>query len=86
MTAHVRASAADRVLIDVEIYGPRGAKVKQHTWTVSLAAGATRTLSFTWHVGAHRRLGRYTVKIGVFEPGWAGLLRWNNRATTFRVR
>ena len=46
-----------QVLVDVEIYGPKGARVKQRTWTVSLAAGATRTLSFTWHIGAHRKLG-----------------------------
>jgi hypothetical protein len=33
-----------------------------------------------------RPKGTYTVKVGVFLPGWAGLLDWNNRATTFKVR
>ena len=84
--AHVRASGDDRVLVDVEIYGPRGHRVAQHAWTTDLASGTTRNLAFAWHVGAHRNLGRYTVKVGVFEPGWAGLLEWNNRATTFSVR
>ena len=85
VTARVRASAANRVLVDVEIYGPKGHRVKQRTWTVTLSAGTTRALTFKWHIGAHRAKGRYTVKIGVFQPGWAGLLRWNNKATTFRV-
>ncbi len=74
------------MLVDVEIYGPKGHRVKQHTWTVNLTAGARRDLSFTWHIGAHRKKGRYTVKVGVFEPGWASMLTWNNGATTFRVR
>ena len=86
VTTHVKASEDDKVLVDVEIYGPKGHRVKQHTWTVTLAGGVKRDLAFKWHVGAHRKKGRYTVKIGVFEPAWASMLTWNNAATTFRVR
>ncbi len=82
----MKASAATSVLVDVEIYGPKGHRVKQRTWTVALAAGVRRTLAFDWHVKRTRAKGRYTVKVGVFLPGWAGLLEWNDRATTFRVR
>jgi hypothetical protein len=53
---------------------------------VTLAAATARTLKFGWHVKRSRAKGRYTVKVGVFLPGWAGLLDWNDRATTFRVR
>jgi hypothetical protein len=84
--AHVSASSKTRVLVDVEIYGPKGHLVKQHTWTVTLSAGVRGTFKFSWHVKASRHTGRYTVKIGVFKPGWAGLLRWNNRAAVFKVR
>ena len=83
---HVRASGATSVLLDVEIYGPRGHRVKQRTWIVSLATGQTLARSFDWHVKRTRAKGTYTVKVGVFLPGWAGLLDWNNRAATFRVR
>ncbi len=83
---HVSASATTRVLVDVEIYGPKGHLVKQRTWTVTLSAGVTGTFKFSWHVKASRHTGRYTVKIGLFNPGWAGLLRWNNHAATFKVR
>ena len=86
VTSRVTASEDGKVLMDVEIYGPKGHRVKQHTWTVTLTGGARRDLAFTWHVGAHRKRGRYTVKVGVFEPSWASLLSWNNAATTFRVR
>ena len=86
VTTRVKASAATSVLVDVEIYGPKGHRVKQRTWTVALAAGVRRTLAFDWHVKRTRAKGRYTVKVGVFLPGWAGLLEWNDRVTTFRVR
>jgi hypothetical protein len=86
VTARVKGSEDGTVLVDVEIHGPNGHRVKQRTWTVTLVAGARRDLSFRWHVGAHRKKGRYTVKIGVFEPGWTSMLTWNDGATTFRVR
>ncbi len=83
---HVRASGATTILLDVEIYGPRGHRVKQRTWIVGLVSGQSLTRSFDWHIKRTRARGTYTVKVGVFLPGWAGLLDWNNRATTFRVR
>lgn len=83
---HVKASRATRVLIDLELYDPKGRRVAQKTWTATLQAGVARTLAYRWPVGARRPTGTYTVKIGVFKPAWAGLLKWNNRAAQFRVR
>ena len=60
--------------------------MKQRTWIVSLATGQTLARSFSWHVKRTRSKGTYTVRVGVFLPGWAGLLDWNNRAATFKVR
>ena len=30
--------------------------------------------------------GTYTVKVGVFAPGWTAMYAWNNGAATFTVR
>ena len=54
---HVRASGATSVLLDVEIYGPRGHRVKQRTWIVSLATGQTLARSFELAREAHPREG-----------------------------
>jgi hypothetical protein len=86
VTTTVKASRSGKALIDVELYGPTGKKVAQRFWTtVTFAAGASRTLRWTWYASSTRGLGPYTVKVGVFRPGWAALLTWNNRAALFRV-
>jgi hypothetical protein len=36
-------------------------------------------------VSSTRRLGSYTVKVGVFTPGWGRMLAWNNRARLLKV-
>lgn len=72
--------------MDVELYGPLGNRIGQKSWSkVSFTAGTTRTVRWTWYASSVRRLGTYTVKIGIFRPGWGRLLSWNNRATTVRV-
>jgi hypothetical protein len=51
----------------------------------SFAAGQTRTYQPSWRVPAGAALGQYTVKIGIFRPGWGTLHHWNNQAATFTV-
>jgi hypothetical protein len=86
VTVKVAASRATSGLVDIEIYDPRGRKVAQRfREPVAFVAGTARTLAWSWYVGSTRRLGVYTVKIGVFGRGWVGLLAWNDRARRFTV-
>ena len=48
-------------------------------------AGQTRTFQQTWSVPATAAVGPYTIKIGIFSPGWGGFLAWNNNAGQFSV-
>jgi hypothetical protein len=73
--------------VDIEVYNSAGQKVYQSFWDgQSFKANTTRTFRATWRVPANAAPGTYTVKIGIFKPGWAGLVLWNNGARTFTVR
>jgi len=76
---------ASTALIDVEVYDPTGARVFQQVWdNQPLKAGQTR-FKTTWSVPSTAVAGTYTVKIGVFSPGWGPLQNWNNQAAVFTV-
>jgi hypothetical protein len=51
----------------------------------AFVANQTRTFSTTWSVPASASPGSYTVKIGIFSPGWGTLYNWNNSAAVFSV-
>ena len=83
----VRANGAGTALIDVEVYSASGQKVHQQVWdNQGFSANVSRTFSSNWRIPSSLPRGTYTVKVGVFGPGWAGLRTWNNSATTFTVR
>ena len=87
ITASVTSTTAATVLVDVEVYDPSGAKGFQPAYdNQSLAAGQTRTYSPAWTVPTAAGPGTYTVKIGVFSPGWGRLYAWNNEAAQFPVQ
>ena len=87
ITASVRASASTQALVDVEVYNSSGQKVHQQFWdNQSFSANSTRSFSTTWQVPSNLQPGAYTVKIGIFAPGWNGMFLWNNNARTFTVR
>ena len=72
------------VLIDVEVYDGNGQRVFQRFYdNQSLRAGVAFYLTPSW---TPSRAGTYTVKIGVFKPGWNGTLAWNPQAATIVVR
>lgn len=86
ITARVRSRIAITVLVDVEIFDSMGRRVHQRWFdNQAFAAGQERTYSLTWQVPATARLGRYAVKIGIFSPGWASTLAWNDAAGQFTV-
>ena len=87
IAANVRASQAALALVDVEVYNTDGEKIYQRYWDgQSFKKNRTRTFRTTWQVPANLAPGVYTVKIGVFSPGWGVMHHWNNGARTFTVR
>ena len=86
VTASVTASADTSALVDVEIYSPSGAKVGQRAWDgQAFSAHSARTFSLPWTVPASAGAGTYTLKIGVFKPGWSELFDWEGNAGIVKV-
>jgi hypothetical protein len=84
--ASVKSATASSALIDVEVYNASGALVSQRVWDAqAFTAGQTRTFTTTWAVPLTASPGTYTIKVGVFSPGWGTLYSWNNQAGTFGV-
>jgi hypothetical protein len=78
LSASVTSATADTSLVDMEVYDTAGRKIFQKFWdSQTFAAGQTRSYSATTGALA---AGTYTVKIGIFAPGWASLYQWNDAA------
>lgn len=87
LTAEVVSDVDAQALVDVEIY--KGSqKVQQfvldNQW---FKAGVPKQFPFTWDVPVMQERGDYSVKIGVFPPGWKKSWEhdWNNDAASFQV-
>lgn len=86
ITASVTSRAANNVLVDVEVFDPAGGRAYQkYIDNQAFAAGQARTFAVIWPVPSSARPGTYTVKIGVFAPGWASLYAWNDLAGQLTV-
>lgn len=86
ITATVTSSTASTVLVDVEIFNPQAEKVHVQGFdNESFTANQQRSFTVNWPVPMTAPLGQYTVKVGVFAPGWGTLLHWNNNAAQFSV-
>lgn len=74
------------VLIDFELYDAQGQKVWQafHD-NLTLAGGAAYTDTAFLAVPDTFASGEYTLKTGIFAPGWANLYVWNDQAGTLTV-
>jgi hypothetical protein len=87
VNASVKSGNASSALVDMEVYTASGTKVAQQWWdNQSFAAGQTRSYQLAWSVPASAATGAYSVKIGVFSPGWGTLYAWNNAAAGFTVQ
>jgi len=81
------SSSSVPALVDLEVYSPSGKRVYQKWYdNRAFSAGVTRTFSSYWTVPSSAEKGTYTLKVGVFKVGWAGLLLWNDSAVQFTVR
>jgi hypothetical protein len=68
------------------VYDPTGARVFQQAWdNQSFRVGQARTFKTTWSAPLTAVAGTYTVKIGVYSPGWGTLYNWNGQAGVFTV-
>jgi hypothetical protein len=86
VTADVTSTAAATVLVDIEIYSAGGTQVFQRAIDrQAFAAGQERTFPVTWTVPAGTAPGVYTVRIGLFSPGWGIVYTWNSNAGQFTV-
>lgn len=87
ITATARASQSRSALVDIEVYDGSGNKVWQsYQDNVAFSAGVTRTFPVAWAIPSSAGTGNYTVRIGIFSPGWGHLWSWNNEASRFTVR
>lgn len=87
IAASIKSATTATVVIDIEVYGPSGARVYQQAYdNQAFAAGQTRTYQPVWTVPTAAAAGTYTVKIGVFSAGWGAMYTWNNGAATFAVK
>ena len=82
----VRPAAATTLIVDLEIYQPNGQRIFQQSWdNQTFTAGQQRTFSTTWQVPANSAAGGYSVRVGLFAPGWTSMYHWNNAAGQFSV-
>lgn len=71
-------------ITDLEIYNSSGTRVAQQSWSAqAIDTGRSGTFSYAWP--ASSTPGTYTVKLGVFSPGWAATWHWNGSAATISV-
>ena len=84
-TITVTSATATTLLVDVEVYSPNGDKVTQQAAdNQSFAAGETKQYTVPWTTWNQK--GDYVVKVGVFNPGWGPLIKWNDDVADVQVR
>jgi hypothetical protein len=84
--ADVTSMVSSTALVDVEVYDAMGRKVFQQFWdNQTFTANQTRTYQANWSVPITVAPGPYTIKVGVFKPGWKARYYWNNSAGSFTV-
>jgi|GEM_PF-2349601 len=84
-TITVTSDSNVTALVDIEVYDPAGNKIAQQYWdNVQFSAGGGWRYTVNWTAGQQR--GTYTVKAGVFTPGWGKLYTWNNDVADVQVQ
>lgn len=76
-------AAAQQRIIDLEIYNAQGEKVAQRFFeNQAFVSGETKEYRLTFIPSAQ---GAYTVKAGVFGPGWSSIQYWADTLATVGV-
>lgn len=85
--ATVTSPGTGSALVDIEIFDAAGKRVFQRFFdNTKFTAGVPLTFNVAYAVPSPAGTASYTVKIGIFKPGWGALYSWNNAAATVRVR
>ncbi len=85
LTTSVTSSVdVSNALIDTEIYDSSKNKVSQNFLTAGLTGG--QPYMAPWNLALPAATGAYTIKIGVFSPGWGTLYSWNDSAGAFTIQ
>ena len=75
----VRSNRDTSVLVDFEVYDSKDQKIWQYALdNQALAGNVVSPLSATFTVPSSFAPGQYTVKTGVFAPGWGPRFAWSD--------
>jgi len=87
VSVDVTSAVARSALVDIEFRAPGSVNATYQVWfdNQSFAVGQVRTYTATWQIPLGTAPDTYTVKVGVFAPGWLSLYSWNNSAATVTV-
>ncbi len=86
ITVFVTSAAEAAALVDIEVYSPAASKVFQRWFdNQSFSAGQTQRYTVKWSVPAGTPAGTYTVKVGVFSPGWGAVYQWKDVAARIAI-
>ena len=74
-------------LVAMEVYDQSGNRILQRSWdNRSFTTNLRRRFAATWVVPAGLAPGTYTIKVGVFSPGWGTVYSWNDNAGTLKIK
>lgn len=80
-----QSNTSGNYLVDFEIYNTAGIKVSQTFWdNQSFTAGQPKRFTLNVSLGGLPD-GNYTIKGGIFQPGWGTLLHWNGNIRSFQI-
>lgn len=86
VSAKAEASSDSTVLVSVDLYDPSGERVHQTFFDQQLLQkDIASVFPVSWSVPENAPKGKYTIRVGIFKPGWGELYNWNSNAGTFEV-
>jgi hypothetical protein len=87
ITVSFRSASATSALLGLEIYAPGGGSLAYQKWfdEQTFAAGEQRVFAVTWQVPATAVLGKYSVSLRAFAPGWKTLYGSKDGAATLSI-
>lgn len=87
VSARVGTDLPTTVLVYLVVVDSSGQFVFQQAFdNVDLTPGQATLLAANWAVPGAAAPGPYTMKVGIFNPGWGTLVDWNDAAGTLTVR
>jgi len=89
VTVRVTSGSTAATLVAIQLYGPGKKKAfsaQQAFKDQKLRKRVPRRFTMRFKVPAGAARGRWTVKVGVFNPDWNRLYSWTDNAGTFTVR